>query len=300
MRAASTYFSKDFENIMKSYLSTVKNPRTAKEYWGYVCLLCDYLEMDFLDIKPEHAQQYINHLYNRYQQETLSRKTINVRLSCYKMVSAFIASYYNDCYENPFEAIRVAPIDANVSIGHVPSMSDMDSIMTAAKTMGDMYYLIIALASRCGMSVKEITELTVQNIKETATGTLTILLESKKGDVRFMPLPTDVSNIMAAYLDTCNIERGHIFLNGHKNPITAKNIEVAVKKIIESSGIDRHYTMRDFRTRAIVDMKKCGVDDGVLSEYIGISSSRIVRFNNVVSQVGDCPADLVNYQLNNN
>lgn len=298
MRSASVYFSKEFEELMKAYLATVKNSRTAKEYWGYVCLICDYLEMDFLDIKSDHAQRYMNYLYNRYQQETLSRKTINVRLSCYKMVAAFIASYYNDCYENPFESIKVAPIDANVSIGHVPTMTEMDSIMSAAKEMGNMYYLIIALASRCGLSVKEITGITAKNIKKTSTGTYTILLENAKGNARYVPLSADVSNIFDEYLSNISSGTGNIFLNAHKNPITAKNIEVAVKKIIEQSGIGKHYTMRDFRTRAIVDMKKCGVDDGTLSDYTGISQSRITRFNNVVEQVGDCPADLVNYQLN--
>lgn len=41
--------------------------------------------------------------------------------------------------------------------------------MSAARKMDNMYYLIIALASRCGLSVKEITGITAPNIKKAST-----------------------------------------------------------------------------------------------------------------------------------
>ena len=297
MRPASKFFSEEFENLFHTFLASLSHSRTAAEYWGYTCLLCDYLEKDFLDIDESDARRYIDSLYVRYQQGQLSRKTINVRLSSYKSVAGFLETYYNDCYINPFANIPLVPVDLNVTIGHVPSMVEMDAIMSCAKNYGSMYYLILALASRCGLSLTEIVGLTVQNILETSSGTLTIVMEKKKGATRYVPLPVDVSGIMKEYMSSFPTS-GALFINQHGNPITRKNIESAVNKIIEASGIERHFTMRDFRTRAIVDMKKCGVDSTSLSEYAGISEAHIYRFNKVVEQVGECPADLVNYQLN--
>jgi len=301
LRKPSSYFSKEFmERIVPLYIDTFENGRTANEYFSYVCLLCDYLEKDFLEITELDAQKYYNYLITKYHEEQITRKTINVRFASYKRLARFICETdLLSGYKNPFYRIKKVPVDDAVSSVHVVPWSDLDMIMTAAED-SDMMYLILALAGRCCFSLTEITKLKTSML--TIDGDRVYVSFPQKDDYSGMCvrlLPADVSKLMIDYLKTAIIysEYGYIFYNQHKNPITARNVDAAVEKIVRKSGVKKQYTIKDFRTRCAIDMKLAGVSDGDIADYMNIGERRIGDYARATQFARQCPADLVNYSL---
>jgi len=302
MRKPSSYFSKTFlEQVIPYYLETFEKDRTANEYFSYACLLCDYLEKDFLEITELDAQRYYNHLLSKYHAEQISRKTINLRFSSYKRLAGFIhdLNLVPD-YNNPFYRIKKITTSDDISHMCIIPWEDLDKIMSAAKD-DDMMYLILALASRCAFTLTEIIKLKKSMI--TVDGDyvyVTLPIKDEYAGTNVRMLSSDVSQLMISYLETATIysEYGYLFYNQHRNPITARNVDSAVQRIVRNSGVDRTYTIKDFRTKCIIDMKNAGVSNSVVASYVDVEEDRIKYYARAASSVyRTCPANLVNYRL---
>lgn len=301
MRKPSLYFEEDFLNrILPLYFDTKKNSRTANEYFSYICLLCDYLEKDFIKITEADALKYYEYLYSKYYSGNLSRKTINVRFAAYKNLALFICEKnLLPEYKNPFHQIKRIPTSNDISVGHVISMTELDKIMSEARS-DKMMYLILALAGRCAFKLSEIISLKMSMI-QILDGRAYVNFPKKSEyhnlDVRM--LPDDVSELMIDYLETVTFysEEKFLFYNEHYRPITSRNIDSAVEKFVKHSGINCRYTIKDIRTRCIIDMKNSGLPDNLIADYTNLQVRHIKNYDNAARAAMDCPPDLINYQL---
>lgn len=301
MREASVYFSDEMnKTILPEFLSRVKNLRTRTEYYSYICILCDNQKKDFLDLTITDAQLFMSYMTARYHNGTLSRKTINVRLSCYSTLSKYIAECYPELsFENPFRDIIRPKVDDSVCASRIPTLTEMDAILSESKNHPP-YYVILALASRTALSATNIIRMTKNNLVE-ENGRLFICYESandKKSDL-IVCLPKDVEALLRKHIEELTIsdEKKHLFFNEHKRPMTLTNLDSGVKRIVKACDIENTYTIKDIRSRAILEMKKAGADDQEIARYTGLTNQRIRSFANASGLIGDCPADLVNYQL---
>lgn len=301
MRQPSIYFSDFFLNtVLSGFWSAIKQPRTQAEYFSYLCILCDYAQKDFLSLDESDVTRFFHYMYERYQKGTLSRKTINVRLSCYKSVSRYICEHFVELdFHDPFIRQQRFPVDDTVATCNVPSIAEMDKIMSAAKE-DEMFYLIFALAGRAALSATAIISIRTSNIIETENGLSAILYPAKDDfhtDV-LVSLPEDVSVLLQSYLRRYGTDRPFLFYNKYGNPLTLKNLDVAVKKYVQKSGVSREYTLKDIRSRAIVELSRASVPDNVIADYTGLTQRRVSAFKRAVEIADTCPAELVNYHLN--
>lgn len=301
MLTPSTYFSDTFNNrIIPVFLKTIGNKGTAREYYSYIRLLCNYLEKDFLDIDESDARSYFSYLCGRTIADGFSRKTINVRFACYRTIGRFIEEQrLIEGYKNPFLEIERAPVDDNVSIVRVISMSDLDKIMTAASS-NPMMYLILALSGRAGLTLSSILRIRINNIEISNERVyLCFPPQNDFEDETIVQLPQDVGILMQNYLQTFTAygNTGHIFYNQHHRPLTARNVDAAIDRIVKASGVPHHYTLKDIRTRCIIDLINSGIDPTNIAKYVGLSIDRVKMYTNAASVANSCPADLVSYQL---
>ncbi len=299
----TTYCSPEFEKCFRLYgASEHKASRTINEYTSYINMICDYSRKDFLDLGLEDGQTYINHLTGLYHSGSLSRKTIKVRLSCYKSLGNYIEeSGKVDGYENPFAMIRNPEVDDDhINTTKVPTINEVDAVLSAAKRDSLMSYLIIALAVRVGLSASSILKIRHQSFLQ-SDGSL-ILCINKRSDTEkeiFIPLPEDIKALIENYLSTIvPDESGHIFFNQRKHPLSMRNLDTLIKNVIADSGIDKKYSLKDFRTRAILDMTNAGVSAQTLGDYTGLKGLRLQSFMKAKDLVGKgCPADLTNIHI---
>ena len=306
MRKASEFMSEYFVSEIwphyEKYALAVekKKPRTVELYWGHICNLCDDCHMDFLDIGELEADKYLTKLYELRERNKITSYTIKNKLIAFKILGNYIQNNYMEetSYYNPYSAIKVPLTDDSINANNVPSIAELDQIMSAAKKY-PVYFVILTLASRVGLTAKEIIGLTKDHLQN-HDGILVLVRRTSDSETNsYIPLPEDVSSILMDYIDnlTFSDQEGHLFYNKYNNAITIKNIDVNIRKIVKDSSVPRLYSLKDFRTRAILDMLHAGATVEQVNDYTGLKPLRLHNYNSSKELISDCPAALVNYQL---
>lgn len=294
MRKLYSFAAKEFIYYYEITLRGLNKERTKDEYTGYINLLCNYLNKDFLEISEKDAQKYFSYLNEQYRKEKLSRKTICVRLSCYNKVASCI-SEQDEEYKNPFELIPRPKVDNNkINPLNVPSVEELDTLLALAKK-NYMLYTILCLASRVALSSENIVNLNTSKIVREKEKI--VLICPPKNDFqkeRFIVLPSDVSKVLNTYIQSIEPdENGSIFFNKHHKPLTVRNLDQYVSDLVKESGITKKYSLKDFRTRAILEIEDGGATEDVISEYIGLAPTRVRDFISAKGLLKDrCPAEL--------
>jgi len=297
------YFSDIFSDCLAAYVSDYSS-RTAKEYTGAVRALCAYLRKDFLEITPKDAGVFFDYMKKRVQCESLTVTTYNNRLYCYKNLALYIIANYPDIvFENPFLLIESIPYEISIKASRVPSLEEID-IMLSTCLENPMCYLIFSLAFRASLSSSDIVALKLSYIKQIDNCvTLVFPADASHKDVRKVALPEDVSVLLLNYVNAMSYtdSAGHLFYNKYGNPLTLRNLDALVKKLIQKSGISSKYTLKDFRTRAILDMVQASVGDEAaldkVSDYVNIGQLRLNQYINARYLAKNCPANLVNLRV---
>lgn len=295
------YLSSEFLFIMEEFCQTLKASRTKAEYIGYIRILCNkFVKKDYLEITEADAVEAFRRMNTYIKEGRLSKKTVCTRLGCYKSISKFICNNYPELsYKDPFRFIERPFIDDRISSATIPSIEELDKILTIAKE-NPTYYLIIVLSTRVGLSSSKIIEIQMDSFYM-HNGRLGVYLPNKENEHKTLSviLPTDVASLVEEYLKfqrSMGIE-GYLFRNSRGNQMTLKNLSTHIHSIVKKAGIENNYTLQDMRARAIMDMISAGVDEKTIQEYIGIGAMRTRQYFEAKGCLYGCPADMVNYQL---
>lgn len=298
-----SYISKEFiQDYLSAFLNSVRGDRTKVEYVGYIRLLCEKLGKDFLDITDDDAFKIFHSWKEDCRRGDLSRKTICVRLACYNSLARFITNFDSELeYENPFAGITRPEVTDSISALHVPSLEELDAIMSAASS-DPMCYLVLALVSRCGLSATKITQITMNSIVRDESKVGIILKEktsSKEDNV--IVLPDDVATLFINYVeglpDSMLDYEGHVFYNSRGRALTIKNLDTYISKYVSMANLERVYTLKDIRSRAVLEMIHAGASETEVMKYVNIGPMRTRQFYEAKGLLSDCPANLVNYRL---
>jgi len=298
----SEYISEYFEQeIFPQYCARMRNAKTKREYAGYVRILCDkFAHKDFLEITPSDAHEAFRKMKEKQKQGELAGRTICVRLSAYNAISRFIEEEYPELeFENPFAKVERPEINDRIMESHIPSLAELDAILTQAKEE-PMYYLILAISTRTGMAASKIIRLTKDCVfeeKDTIGVYLNDDLYPQKNCA--VVFPNDVGILFKNYIESIIIEDSekHLFFNKHGNPLTIKNLDSNISRIVKKAGVTYPYTLKDMRSRAILDMIDAGADEKEIQNYVGIGPIRTRQYYEAKGLVRGCPASLVNYEI---
>ncbi len=300
----SDYFSDKFIDCFYLYLDDLSSNGAAESYWSVVRILCDYVKKDFLDINEFDADAFYKYMVARAQEGSLKNTTVNMRLSCYKNLANFITTNFPAWgYVNPFIKLRPLDYTAGIKPSKIPTLKEIDAILDAAKE-SDMFFLIITLAFRVALSVADITSMRLHNVKQNDNGLYLHFAKKSAGDAeKVVPLPMDVATLLSSYINSMIYvdADGHLFYNKYNNPLTMRNVDSAINKYVKKSGINNKYTLKDLRSRAILDMVGASLDNNIpveaVAAYAGIRDLRLNLYVRAVNLVESCPADLVNIQV---
>lgn len=296
------FISEEVEKTLfpKFVAKVSNNPRTKAEYFGYIRVLCNnVLYKDFLDITEKDAKRAFSTFRRKMREEKLSIRTIKVRLSCYNSFSKFIEEEYPEYgFVNPFEEIEKPFLTDEVSSKNIPSLEEIDKILTTVKK-NRMYYLIIAMTMRTGIAPSKLLNLTNSSVFTEEDRVCIYVPDKMEKKTVTMTLPDDIGKLLVEYMELIEEQdfEGHLFYNKYGNALTLKNLDTTIKRIIKKAGIENDYTIKDLRSRAILDMLHAGADEKDVANYVGIQGIRLRQFSNAKGIVRGCPADLVNFQL---
>lgn len=297
MREKCVYMSERFYNqILTTYFSTMRNTRTAREYYANMCFICEYTQKDFLDITYSDANNYYEYLTSKKAHGALSRKTIKTRFYCYSAVAKFIINVFpDDLKENAFASIEKPMTSDDINVNRIPTLEEIDAILSKARR-DDQFFLILIMISRMGLSVTQVVTLKKNMIVMVEED---IYLCYRKNEAEtYMKVPEDVKKYLTRYLSGRKIdEEDTLFYNEYGNPMTIRNLDARLRKYVKESNINTPCSMKDLRNRAIMELVHAGATTEDIEQYTGLQNLRVRHFCNASKIIKIAPTDLVNYRI---
>lgn len=283
MRKPSEYMSDMFVNeYFPAFCETVKAERTKAEYFSALCLYCDFMQKDFCEQTMDDAHRYSTYLSTRIVNGSFAKTTFVTRISCFRKVEEFIRDLYGEEICNKCWAkIQMPALDSSIAEDKIPSPSDIDELLDLSRSEGMMWYVIISLVLKCALTASEIVHLKKENIIREKEDVY-VFLPSKKGgnlnfqEKRYLKMPEDMKELFLSYLATLPEESQYYFYNKSGRPLSIKNIDDALKRMY--TGKNKKYTIKDIRTRGILEMISGSDNPAAVSEYVGLSQLRMRSF----------------------
>lgn len=291
MRKPSEYMTEYFiEDIFPAFSNTIKAERTKVEYFSAICLYCDFMQKDFLEQTMNDALDYTMSLTAKISDGKFSKTTLVTRISCYRKLEEFIRDFYGeDMCKRCWAKIQMPSLDSSISKDRIPSVEDIDILLDNAKSEGFMWYVIISLVVKCALTASELVNIRRDNfINE--HGEVYIYLADKGRPVnfqekRYMKMPKDMRDLFLSYIVTVPKDSDVIFFNNAGRPLTLKNIDDALKRMY--AGYKKKYTIKDIRSRGILEMLASTDDPQAVGEYVGLSQLRMKSFVEAAGLVDD-------------
>jgi len=304
------------EDTEKDYLipflrTTTRNGATRVNYAYVIGALCDWLEMDFIDMGYDEACAYSNMLRMRVLNGEIGEATAQGRIAVCNRFGEFIKAQQDigdgdkkDKYDNPFSRTERFTTSNITNSYRLPDIETLDKILSAASDKEDMFF-IITLSLRCCLSLSQILALTKGSFKEDGgkdNRRLNILIPTHNplDPYRIIPLSDDVAKIAKDYLSgvTHDDGMGHIFLtsklyDGKPHVISERWIQMRFKELIKKAGIEREITLQDIKNKGLILLIQ-GAGEEKAMEYTDLTADNIGRYSAVAHSLSDTPtSDLV-------
>lgn len=293
------YFSQEFLDVLDAYKLEIFNPRTYSEIRKAVSNICNFCKKDFLQLDGSDVQHFFDDMCSR----NLSLKTISTRKSFYVKLSSFIAERFPELnYFNPFAALQPISVDnSRISLAHIPSLEEVDAVLQASRK-DITAYTILTLAFRVALTASQLLSLKSDyiHIKE---GVMYLQFPPDiYGQEMIVTLPRDVADVLAEYLAVKGISENSssqfVFLNKRGRNMSLRNLDKMTQKYVSLSNVEKPYTLRDLRSRSILDMvsavKVTNGDIEKVGDYVGIKGLRLGVYAKAIPALDLCPAELVN------
>jgi len=304
MEEKKGYLSDKSKEYLSNFIEIGKyKSRTHTSYLTSVRALCNFAKKDFLELTDGDIVSFVKHMKSQLQHGELTQSTFNVRVTSYKTLAEFIYNNYPGEMQKLFTSVPLYPGDEKIKSSKIPSLEEMDKLLsTCAKN--PMHYLIVALAFRVGFSTGDIVGLTLSSVHTDAVDADALFITFKSRKERIVRLPEDVSKLLKNYIDNMGYvdDEGHLFYNSYGNPMTARNLVSLINKLLEKSGLPTDYCVRDFRSRAILDMVEANVGNAEnmekLQDYVNLKGRRMYSYIEARHLTATfSPADYVNIRV---
>lgn len=310
----SSYFSKKFNTMFEQYLLAYPNRRTKEEKKNTILAFCEFCKKDFLQITHKDVKRYFGMMEKKIADGKLRPSTYQSRKSTLVTMAKFV--YDRDSsYElvSFFTDTSIYKVTRNIMPSKIPSLKEVDLFLEQAKEK-PQFFVILTLVFRISLTASEVTTLQMKNVREMDGEYIIHLPAINQKKERIMLLPPDVADILLTYMKSPYLaermdEEGHLFYNSHGHVMTLRNLDSAVKDIIKASGIEESYTLKDLRSRAILDMiyAASATKDSAeqtrkyyaIADYAGIRDLRLNSYVRAAHLVHECPASFTNLQVIN-
>lgn len=246
---------------------------SAREYLYIISAFLRDRSVALLDVAAIDAEAYYQAMLTRQHDHTLSSYTVSVRI---KICSDFYAWLRDSEYidTNPFSHISVPVLEDRPFTEKVPTASEIDDALAAAEEMGEDAYLALCLVVRMALTDTDIRTLKKDCVIEhEGVVAFRFFDEDGKTPDRYVTVPEDLKAAVLEYVSKCSTE--YMFPSNRKKQYSVKGLERRNEKIMMAAGLKGKYSMKDFRTRAILQMLYDGADEREVCRYANLSMRRI-------------------------
>jgi len=269
---------------------------SRKEYLYIISSFLRERNCRMLDATPLDADAYHQNMLCRVHDNSLSEYTVNMRL---RVCSDFYAWLYENgaVKTNPFSFIELSVLDDRPFTDKIPTVEDIDSALAAAKEMGESTYLSLCLVVRMALTDSDLRNIKTSNVVE-FEGTVALHFVDAKGKQkeahRYVVVPEDLKEAVLRYKEGCTTE--YLFPSNRGTQYSVKGLETRNEKLMRAAGLKGKFSLKDFRTRAILQMLNDGADEKDVCCYANITMKRVHSYQDSHILKGKmlacCPANV--------
>ncbi len=294
-----TYLSSKFIHIFDQYASEkLKKERTKGQYWYVVCSICNEAKCDFLDITPKQVTEYFSYLM-----PNTTLKSTNYNLSVLRALSRYLDENADRYQLEPkflslFSEIKVEFPDMEFRVEDLPSLKNIDTILSYYKRNGDMVgFLACSLVLRTALTTNEMVLLDRKMFFQDANGNYGVRIPISNYAYRFIKIPDDVAALITQYTSQRIDDNPSLFLNKKGKKISARALQNRLHEACLACEIPP-FTYNDLRTLSQAILIKDGAPLDKVAEHTNIKKlDWFFRYNRVVKELEDSAVDYAHIKV---
>lgn len=291
----SNEFNQWFDNTFKDKLSK----SSYRLYLHYSKCFCEYAGTDFLEYSPENSTNYYAYLMEMLDSGKYKPKTVYNILNILSNIAQALELSLG--VPDNFSSLERPEVEyPELTLENVPSTEDVDRLLDAARTYScypDFFYAAFYLICTYALSVSEILHLNSENVY-VDYGHICIVRKEHKHKGYNLPTVIMLDNAAEQIIEPfyCRMKELSkstktpvlLFSKPDQTPYTINMISYHYGVMKSGSLFENDYTLRDFRTGALVRIARIGGRDSLL-EVAALRSfwaERYVEGSSMVSETG--------------
>lgn len=271
---------------LNEFTCSLKREKTIHNYKHVIEQFLDFSHKDFVSTDENDVKQYISLLRRNKKAETSIQTYLSIMSSFFNFLQE--KDVIGKEITNVFSIYKPLGTHKRIASEKIPSVTDINTLLEVSKQFNTEYYLIIALAVKCGLSESEIFNLNVGDffVDRYKKLGIRVICEDK---VRYVKLPLDIANIVNGYVSKKKLENADknspLFTSIRNTRLSARTIRYNIRQINDKAGISPAITLQDMRNFTAVSLLKSGVSPQDVASTLGIGISWITRYDRAVSEL---------------
>lgn len=187
--------------LIDPFLSSLKQELTRKDYLLSIQSFTELIQKDLPDAKPSDAKRWKEALEEKAANGTIKYSTA---LKKFRHLSSFYHFTERFDLENPFSSVTMEEAEPVIRYTKLPSITEIDSVLTLLKQKKDYKLLItILLSFKCMMTISEICNLKLSDFLQTADGSYYFHIRPKNTwtEPRYCYLPEDIAELILSHFN---------------------------------------------------------------------------------------------------
>lgn len=275
------------KQIFQEWLSSLGSDETKRLYRDVILTVCRVSKTELSGLTPKQWVYFVN----RYIPKQITQKQISVSTSriYYYAVCSYLTYYrskYPDFPDLEQESFLSPAAAVLPDTNRLPTAEHISALLQYAGQIDLQLQLILILAYECALSLGEIRELKISDIRETEAGIYYLAIRGERE--RNIEIRDDVYQKIEIYLTTGGYPvEEYLFCYPKKSdPCSARYLQKRIKDLQEplkeKQILPKTYSLSAIRTAAIHRILASDHADCVdTAKYVGVRADYVSRIQSV-------------------
>lgn len=264
-------------------VSNTGSKHTKEAYKRDINQFVDFLDGDdLLDIKIEHAYEYLNKLYDM----ELMSATIARKISALRSFMSFLQLNYG-AKNNPFNQVKVKNNDKKLP--KFLMYAEIEKLLLSCddSLLGKRNRLMIELMYACGLRLSELVNISIRDIR---LNDRVISIEGKGNKERLVFFYESLVSLLEEYIDVIRPQlvkdKSHsfLFVNNNGSQITPRGVQYVLKQQSKKSELRQNVHPHMLRHSFATHLLDNGANLRVVQSLLGHESLSTTQIYTHVSR----------------
>lgn len=303
---SSEYFSDEFLTKVWAYFANkyTKSSHSLDNVYSSLRRMCEYLQKEPLKVTSADAERYKAHLLSLADARKLK---ISYVMASFAQIKSFyslitehkfvLAEYVGISYTDPFQFVYISRQTENeLTYQDLPSMEDVDKLLTYFKERNYMMYAAVILAYVMGLTVEELAKLKKNNIVRDQTNYyISFEKRAYADDNRYLLLKNDVADVLFSTISKSSPPFIYVLCNKDKQ-YSVRSLQRHLADGCKELEIP-NITFSSLRNAALCMMLQGGCSVEEVARHAGLEGRWLCRFEKIDKKLVSDAATYLNFMI---